>query len=168
MFNRHRTALATAALAGLALATVGAALPASAQPAPVRLSLNKTATASSELNATMAAHWVNDGKLSTSWWSKPTPTKQWIKIDLGKKYDIDRVELRWAYDYAKSERIQVSTNNATWTEIYQNTDVTKRNQSIPAGMQARYVRVVGDKPSSNHGYSINEFAVYGTEIAAAQ
>lgn len=168
MLNRHRTALATAALAGLALATIGAALPATAAPAPVRLSLNKTATASSELNATMAAHFVNDGKLGTSWWSQPTPTKQWIKIDLGKKYSLDRVELRWAYDYAKSERVQISTNNATWTEIYQNTDVTKRNQSIPVGATARYVRVVGDTASSNHGYSINEFAVYGIDTAPAK
>src|SRR5690606_6266242 len=95
--------------------------PPAQQPSPgTDLALGKKATASSAQDGLW--HWVDhltDGDDSTRWASTMGRDGEWIYVDLGASYAIDRVRLSWETAYAKSYLIQVSNDAKTWTTIYQ-------------------------------------------------
>lgn len=149
-------ALVTALVAAL----LGVVQAAPAQAAPVLLSQGSQATASSTEGPFAASNAV-DGNAGTRW-SSAFSDPQWIRIDLGSPAALSRVELAWEAAYAKSYRIELSTNGTTWTNAYITTTGQGGNETLTVSGEARYVRLTGTQRATGYGYSLWEFKVFGT------
>ena len=128
------------------------------------LALGKTATASSASGANVAAGVTKATTYQTytaTRWESAASDPQWIMVDLGSAMAIDRVILKWYTDYAKSFKIQVSTDSTTWTDVY--TTTTGASYSVTdvtfATTTARYVRMNGTQRGNANGYSLFAFMV---------
>lgn len=131
------------------------------------LALQKTTTTSSVRGNNQGAFAV-DGNQSTRWESDFSDP-QFILVDLGSTYTLNRVEIDWEAAYATYYQIQLSDNQQQWTTASNitgsdgGTDVIDLN-----GATARYVRMYGTQRTTiggvQYGYSIFEFEVYG-EVA---
>ncbi|SEG79548.1 Beta-1,3-glucanase [Actinacidiphila yanglinensis] len=150
-------ALLLALTAGLAL-VVSTQSPARA--AGTLLSQGKPATASSTENAGTPASAAVDGNTGTRW-SSAAADPQWLQVDLGSNQTISQVTLNWETAYAKSFKIQTSTNGADWTDVYSTTTGTGGNQTLSVNGSGRYVRMYGSVRATQYGYSLWEFQVYG-------
>jgi glucose/arabinose dehydrogenase len=127
------------------------------------LALNKPATASSSESATYPASAAVDGSATTRW-SSLFSDPQWIQVDLGQTYNINRVLLVWEAAYGSAYQIQTSlTGTGTWTTIRSVTGGnggTDDNTGLSG--QARYVRINGTTRATAWGYSLFTFEVYGS------
>uniref|UniRef100_UPI00384CD16F discoidin domain-containing protein n=1 Tax=Kitasatospora fiedleri TaxID=2991545 RepID=UPI00384CD16F len=152
----------TAALAVLALLTtlLVSGAPA-AQAAPTLLSQNKPATASSTENAGTPASAAVDGNTGTRW-SSAAADPQWLQVDLGAVQTVSQVVLRWETAAAKAYQLQFSANGSTWTTAYSTTTGAGGTETLNVSGTARYVRVYGTARTTQYGYSLWEFQVYGT------
>ena len=132
------------------------------------LALNKTVTASSTLDAlNLPASKVVDGD-STTRWSSQSHDAEWIAIDLGSVQNVGWVRLNWALSYGQSYEIQVSTNNITWTRVYNTSSGTGGIEDISfTAVSARYVRMYGMQRGTANGYSLYEFGIHGPLNAPA-
>jgi glucose/arabinose dehydrogenase len=164
--GRHKgfatVAVLVAALLALLSATV--ANSASRPAADTLLSLNKPATASSAGGCCAAKNAV-DGSTSTRWASASNVDPSWIYVDLGATYNIDRIELDWDASCATAYELDVSADHSSWTQILRTT-TGKGGVENHTGLKAtgRYVRMLGTKrcrADASHGYSLDEFSVYG-------
>ena len=65
--------------------------------------------------------------------------------------------------YGKDFKIQVSDDNATWTDAYSMTGGTGGTQilRLATPVKKRYVRMLGLKRGTAYGYSLYELEVYG-------
>ncbi|MDH2425291.1 carbohydrate-binding protein [Sphaerisporangium sp. TRM90804] len=131
-------------------------------PASTNLALNKTATASSVESAAFPASAAVDSSATTRWASAFTDP-QWIQVDLGATYTINRVRLVWEAAYGSAYQIQTSPNGSTWTTAR---SVTGGNggEDDNTGLNAstRYVRIYGTTRATAWGYSLFTFEVYGS------
>jgi len=132
------------------------------------LALGKTATSSSDENATMTAASAVDGNTATRW-SSTFVDPSWIAIDLGSAQTFNRVVLRWEAAFGKAYQIQTSTDNATWTAVYtQSAGVGGTEDFTFSATTARYVRMYGTARTTisgaQYGYSLFEFEVYNTGV----
>lgn len=109
---------------------------------------------------------ATDTSSSTRWASAFSNT-EWIYVDLGATYNINRVVLNWEVAYGKAYQIQVSDDASTWTTIYSTTtgDGDIDDLAIPGA--GRYVRMYGTNRGTPYGYSLWDFQVYGTPAATA-
>jgi hypothetical protein len=128
------------------------------------LALGKTATASSESGANVAAGVTKSTtyqNYTDTRWESAASDPQWIMVDLGSAVEIDRVVLKWYTDYGKAFKIQVSTDSTTWTDVYSTT--TGASYSVTdvtfAKTTARYVRMSGTQRGNANGYSLFAFMV---------
>ncbi|MGW5781932.1 galactose-binding domain-containing protein [Streptomyces sp. NPDC003863] len=128
------------------------------------LARGRPATASSVESgiSTLAASNAVDGSSSTRW-SSDYSDPQWLRVDLGATHTVDEVKVSWEAAYGKAYQIQVSDDAVGWTTIYSTTagaggvdDLTGLNGS------GRYIRLYGTARGTGYGYSLWEFAVYGT------
>jgi len=111
-----------------------------------------------------------DGDLSTRW-SSAYSDPQWFQIDLGQKYNIELVVIYWENASAKNYILQESNDGIVWTNV-----LTKQN--MPTGARtdslknlkggARYLRIYGEKRTTQWGYSIYEIEVFGSENENAE
>ena len=125
------------------------------------LALNKPAFASSTVGDNVASNAV-DGILNTRWESNFSDP-QWLYVDLGDRYNINRVKLNWENAYGMDYLIEVSTNAATWTPIKTVTaNSTLVNDNTGLAGVGRYVRIYGTARGTGWGYSIWGLEVYGT------
>ena len=134
------------------------------------LALNKTATASSTSggnsanNVTSPATWKN--YYNTKWVSE-SKDPQWITVDLGEEMDVNRVILKWDDVNAKSFKIQVSTDNTTWEDVFSTTKCGSRSvtdETFPTAT-ARYVRMNGtERGKTSGGYSLFDFMVLNDSV----
>ena len=101
-----------------------------------------------------------DGSDSTRW-SSSWSDNQWITVDLGSAQSIDRAILHWESAYGQSYKIQVSTDNSTWTTVFSTAtgDGGTDNDAF-APTTARYLRMQGISRGTSYGYSLYEFEVY--------
>jgi hypothetical protein len=129
--------------------------------AAVLLSQGKTATASSTENASFPAPSAVDGNLGTRW-SSAFADPQWLQVDLGATHTISQVVLNWEAAYATAFQIQTSTNGTTWTTIFSTTTGTGGIQTLPVTGSGRFVRMNGTARSTQFGYSLWEFQVFGS------
>ncbi|WP_459801094.1 ThuA domain-containing protein [Herbidospora sp. RD11066] len=134
----------------------------SCTPTVTNLALNKTATASSVEAAQYPASAAVDASATTRW-ASAFADPQWIQVDLGQTYTINRVRLLWEAAYGSAYQIQTSPNGSTWTTVRTVTggnggedDNTGLNNS------ARYVRIYGTTRGTAWGYSLFQFEVYGS------
>jgi hypothetical protein len=144
------------------LSSTGPARPSTtSDPAETLLSRGRPATASSTESAATPASAAVDGNAGTRW-SSAFSDPQWLQIDLGFTATITRVTLRWETSYATGYRIQTSADGDTWTDIYRTVTSTGGTQSLTVAGHGRFVRMYGTARSTQWGYSLWEFEVYGT------
>lgn len=104
---------------------------------------------------------VTDGSDGTRWASNYTDD-EWIYVDLGESKPINEIVLNWESANAKSYKLQVSDDQITWKEIYLTENSKGGVEDIKIDpITARYVKMLGIKKSSQWGYSLYEFEVYG-------
>jgi len=129
------------------------------------LALNKTATASSYMGGNTPAAAFDGNSPNTRWESTQGVDPQWISVDLGSSYSVTGVKLIWETAAGKDYKIQVSTNNTTWTDAYTKTGGTGGIENITfAPVTGRYVRMYGTTRTTIYGYSLWEFEVYGAPV----
>ncbi len=126
------------------------------------LALNHPTTASSLENSSYPASNATDGNSSTRW-SSAFSDPQWIQVDLGATYAVNRVVLNWEAASGKSFDVQVSSDGNNWTSIYSTTSGPGGKQDL-TGLSGigRYVRMYGTQRNTQWGYSLYDFNVYGT------
>jgi len=127
------------------------------------LALGRTATASSRegnIFYSLPASNAVDGNLSTRWASNKNDN-EWITVDLGSVQPVGRVVLNWETAYGKSYKIQVSSDNSTWRDVF-STTAGRGGQEVDGfpATQARYVRMQGVQRGTGYGYSLYEFQIY--------
>jgi hypothetical protein len=130
-------------------------------PPPGNLALNRPTLSSSNETNDLLAFQAVDGNGSTRWSSAFTDP-QWIRVDLGSTFHINRVVLRWEAAYAKSFQVQTSNDANTWTTIYSTTTGTGGVNDLTVTGTGRYVRMNGTVRATAYGYSLWELEVYGT------
>lgn len=130
-------------------------------PGDVNIALNKTATSSSvETNTSFTANLAVDGIGSTRW-SSQYSDPQWLQIDLGDDYTINRVVLKWEVAYGRSYKIQVSSDGNSYTDVYTTSNSDGGTDNVTFNpISARYVRVYGQTRATGWGYSLYEVEVY--------
>ena len=145
-----------------AVCTVPLVITVTADAAPdVLLSKGRPIVASTVAGAGYDAAKAVDGYASSRWAAGAAGT-QWLWLDLGKTQEVSRVRLRWEDGYAKSYRVQVSGDGATWRDLYRTTggdggvdDLKKLSGS------GRYLRVLATQQGSAGAYSLYEVQAYG-------
>jgi hypothetical protein len=123
------------------------------------LAFGKESTAS-----TGSTNLAFDGDTATRWESA-WDDKQYITLDLGSDYNITGVNLTWETAAGKDYKIQLSSDNKTWTDAYIKTNGTGGTEYITfeSPIKGIYVKMQGIKRSTNWGYSLWQFEVYGNK-----
>ena len=103
--------------------------------------------------------------ISSTRWSSQFSDPQWIYVDLGQTYAISEVILRWETAFGADYQVQVSNDATDWTTIRAITGGDGDVDDL-AGLfgTGRYVRILGTRRGTEWGYSLWEFAVYGTPV----
>jgi hypothetical protein len=127
------------------------------------LAAGKPVTASS-VNGTLIASNVTAPKTYLNYrdyrWESGFSDSEWITVDLGSVQDINRIILKWYIHYAKTYKIQTSTDGVNWTD-----DLTAHGASFSVSDEkfpttsARYIRMLGIQRGSIYGYSLYDFMV---------
>jgi hypothetical protein len=143
-----------------AIASYGVVTALHADAAETLLSQGQPATASSTENAGTPASAAVDGNTGTRW-SSAFSDPQWLQVDLGTSSTITRVALQWETARAATFTIQVSANGTTWTDATPVTNGADGTQSITLNATGRFVRMNGLTRSTQWGYSLWEFQVFG-------
>jgi hypothetical protein len=113
-------------------------------------------------NASFPASNAVDASATTRW-SSAFSDPQWIQVDLGQTFTINRVRLLWEAAYGSAYQIQTSPDGTTWTTIR---SITGGNGGVDdntgLSAQTRYVRIYGTTRATQWGYSLFTFEVFGT------
>jgi hypothetical protein len=134
----------------------------STAPVGANLAIGKATLGSAVENPGFGA-WANavDGKLDTRW-SSAFVDNAWMGIDLGAPTPLSQVILRWENSYGVAYEIQVSDDAVNWDRVYaQNAGQGGVEQIAFTPVTKRYIRLLGVTRSSQYGYSLYEFEVYG-------
>jgi hypothetical protein len=122
----------------------------------------KPTTASSTQDASLPASNATDGNATTRWGSAYADP-QWIQVDLGASYAVNRVVLRWEAAYGTAYQIQISSNGTSWSNIYTTTTGNGATDDLTGlSGSGRYIRMNGTARATIYGYSLFEIEVYGT------
>ncbi|MCL2207152.1 MAG: discoidin domain-containing protein [Fibromonadales bacterium] len=140
-----------------------------ADPGSINIARNGTATASRSEGGFTPDKVLDGGTANDSRWSSyqndAENDGQWIVVDLGEVYKVNKVILRWEAAFGKDYRIEVSVNNSNWTtvsNVTENTQVTRTHDFSP--VDARYVRMFGVRRQLEYGgFSLYEFEIYGEQ-----
>lgn len=127
------------------------------------LALNKLVTVSSNEDEIYPGSAATDGNVDTRW-SSEFSDPQWLYVDLGQTYDIDKVIIVWETAMASNYEIQVSNDTINWNTARSITDNSEELNEV-AGLAAsgRYVRIYGSSRVTGYGYSIKELEVYSRD-----
>ncbi|MEM7339833.1 MAG: family 20 glycosylhydrolase [Actinomycetota bacterium] len=108
-----------------------------------------------------------DGDPATRW-SSAYADPQWLEVDLGGRYEVDRVEINWETAFGRNYVIQMSDDAQTWTDVQAVTNGDGGLDSL-TGLSGigRYVRLYGTERGTGWGFSPWEFEVYGRPLGAA-
>jgi hypothetical protein len=133
-----------------------------AAPSGINLAYNRPVTVSSNQNTTNTGPKAVDANGTTRWESAYSDT-QWIYVDLGATYNINRVKITWEAALGKNYYLETSANATTWTNLKTiSNNTTLVNDHTGLSRSARYVRIYGTARGTVYGYSIFEFEVYGS------
>ncbi len=146
-------------ISGYAIVTVASAEVESAD----NLALNQPVTVSSNEDAIYPGSAAVDGDEGTRW-SSEFSDPQWLYVDLGQTYDIDKVVVLWEAAMASDYEIQVSEDTITWNTVRTvtgNTDLSNEEDALASS--GRYVRIYGTSRVTGYGYSIKELEVYSSD-----
>ncbi|MFF5400545.1 beta-N-acetylglucosaminidase domain-containing protein [Peribacillus butanolivorans] len=127
------------------------------------LAEGKNAKASSSEVNWLTPDLAVDGNNNTRWASL-YKDNEWIYVDLGQLYSINKVILNWEASYGKQYKIQVSHDGNKWTDVYTELEGNGEIDEVEFNStEARYVRMFGLKRAANWGYSLYEFKVFETQ-----
>lgn len=133
------------------------------------IAVGKPVTVSSSESAANQGSAAVDNNTTTRW-SSLYSDPQWISVDLGANYNIQEVDLNWETACGRNYQVQTSTDGVNWnlqTNVSNNS--TNGLHTYPYGGTlpvARYVRMYGTARATGWGYSLYEFAIYGTAVVA--
>ncbi|MPQ43259.1 glycoside hydrolase domain-containing protein [Clostridium tarantellae] len=133
----------------------------------VSISINKPATSSpSEAAYGRGPEKGNDGALNTRWCANTGEAYHWWQVDLMNSYDISAVEIVWEKNEAYGFAIEVSSDNASWKTVFDNTNNLKKEQVSSINLSeknVRYVKIQMKSLPSIYVYaSFFECNVFGT------
>jgi hypothetical protein len=123
--------------------------------------VSATATASS---GTASAAFDNNGGTR---WESTASDPQWIEVDLGGNKTITDFIISWETANAKDYIIQTSTDNTNWSTVVTKTNMpagTRTDRIYDVNYIGRYIRLTGTARTTNYGYSIWEFQIYGSSL----
>jgi hypothetical protein len=130
------------------------------------IALNKSATASSVEATGFEVSKAVDGNATTRWSSAFTDA-QWLQVDLGANYNINRVKITWEAAYASAYQILISPDGSSWTNMRSvSGNTTLINDQTGLSGTGRYIRINGITRATVYGYSIFELEVYGNLVSA--
>ena len=102
-----------------------------------------------------------DGNLNTRWSSTPEEP-QWLVVDLGDVYDIDKVIISWGPGYASSYKIELSEDRINWKEAYSTETGRGKVDTITFPIEKiGFIKIDCIKIGGEPGLSIREVTVYG-------
>ncbi|RAO51790.1 hypothetical protein LUPAC06_06475 [Micromonospora saelicesensis] len=132
------------------------------EPPATDLAQGRPVTASSvEPGSAHAAANAVDGNTTTRWGSAYADP-QWITVDLGAAYAINRVRLAWETAHARAYQLQVSPDSITWSPVHTTTAGDGGVDDLTVTGTGRYLRVYGTQRATQWGYSLWDLNVYGT------
>lgn len=136
----------------------------------VNLALGKTATASTEENPTLSASKATDGDgMVSRWASSFANSTEWIYVDLGSNYNLNRVVLKWEAAFATQYKVQLSTDNVFTENETINTQTASDGgtDDLTVSGTGRYLRILcTTKALTPYGYSLYEIEAYGSASTA--
>ncbi|MFM7024330.1 MAG: Ig-like domain-containing protein [Flavobacteriales bacterium] len=122
--------------------------------------LNKIAGSSSNQGGNTANKAV-DGDFNSRWESQSSDP-QFLVVNLGAVYDINRVKIYWENAKAKNYLVETSMDSVVWDKMKEVTDnATDINEWSNLSGTGKYVRIFGTERTTNYGYSIFELQVFG-------
>lgn len=96
----------------------------------------------------------------TSYWMTDRNHKQWLKLDLGGIYPVDKVDIYWHTQYADRYNIRVSKNGRYWKKVH---DVSNGDGGYDSNAfntrEARFI-LIKCKSAVTTGFSIQEVEVF--------
>ena len=136
----------------------------SAKPlSEIDLARGRAARASSQENAGLGAENAVDGDPKTRWGSAHKDG-EWIEVDLGDVYTVNRVVLVWENARATDYDIEVSADGEKWTtaaSVRGGKGGTETVELKPSA--ARKLRVKGLRRNTGYGISLFSLSVYGSQ-----
>ena len=130
--------------------------------ASTNLALKKTATADSSQWGCGPAY-GDDGNPSTRWCAANGYLNHWWKVDLGATHSLTGTEVMWQFARNYKYKVEVSTDNISWTLVADKTKNTgsAQTQKDSFTATARYVRITVTGLPSYTWASFYEFRVFG-------
>jgi beta-glucosidase len=130
------------------------------------VALESTATASSR-QGTLAAEYAVDDNPATRWGSESLDN-QWIRLDLGGLFTLDRVNLNWETAYARRYVLETSLDGQQWVTALTVDNGTGGNESRALSVAAaRYVRLTAIERGTSFGVSLWELGLMGRPVEQA-
>jgi hypothetical protein len=129
-------------------------------PALTNLALNKPIYASSSYDATFTPERAVDGSVATRW-SSEFSDPQWIFVDLGGLYTVNRVVLRWEIAYSSAYQLLVSDDAQNWWTVLTISKSSADVDELEIAAVARYIGIYSTQRATPWGNSLFEFEVYG-------
>ncbi len=128
------------------------------------LSFNKLATSSSIESGELTEDNAFDGNMETRW-SSEFSDNQWIKVDLGESYPIDKIALYWEVAYGAHYEVYGSNNAADWgtllvEELNSNGDT---DEFVGSYGTYRYITISGIKRGTQYGFSLFEVEIFSED-----
>lgn len=132
------------------------------RPHKLNLALNQPVVASSTADSSPPANAVDED--ATTRWSSAYTNREWIYVDLGSERQIDEIKLDWEHAAGRDYDLEVSDDAQNWTTV-------KSVQGNAAGgwldypdlnAHGRYVRMNGKARTTQYGFSLLEFQVFGS------
>ncbi len=127
------------------------------------LAIGKITTATTFVAGNVATY-ATDG-LGNTRWESAYADPQSIVIDLGQSDTIHAIVLNWQTAAGANYTLDVSNDNANWTNVQTVTGNPNGGAKIYAGLNAtgRFVRMAGTtRTTTQYGYSLWEFQVFGS------
>ncbi len=117
-----------------------------------------SAAASTQKAANPASN-VLDKNAATSWEREATDADPSITQKVGAQTPVNRIDLAWGASFASSYIVQVSSDGATWTDVYAKTGGTGGSEAVTFNcVTASQVRV---RITSGTTFSLLSASVYG-------
>ena len=144
--------------------------PAATGQTAMNLALGSTPTASQSEAGFPPEKAIDGGPANDSRWSSykngEENDNQWLALDLGEVYRLNKVVLIWERAFGKSYDIEISLNGTGWSRVAgesNNASEGRKEYTFPA-TDARYVRMFGRTRDLEYGgFSLYEFEVYGEQ-----
>jgi hypothetical protein len=120
--------------------------------------LEFTASASGEKDDYKAEK-TGDSDLTTRWWVDDNE-KNWLMLDLGGSYPVDKVNIHWHTLYAAKYSVRISKNGRYWRTVKTVNDSDGGLDVNTFRTRKAHFVLIECKEPATAGYSINEVEVF--------